>query len=222
MIAFPAAMTTSASKPLIGILSPGFTMMRLPLATTAMYSFTTLVREIVILNVLAVVHERHDGHALRHRGNAAHVVAIVVRHDHIVDLLNTGGLAGFHDAVRIAAVTLGSRNTGVDKHTLSGGRNQQRCLGSFNIDDIHVERLGRCQGRDHQENDCRSSYESHRPDLSMWSAGRSKASGALPRPASDHRAGVWGGAAFAPLLTRWPAGARMAIQRPRFQKRRSS
>ena len=92
---------------------------------------------IVQLNVRAVVHEGYDGHALRQRGNAAHVVAIVVRHHHIIDLLDAEGLAGFHDAVRLAAAA------SVDNHTLSGGRNQQERLPSFNIDDIHVERLGR-------------------------------------------------------------------------------
>ena len=36
VMAFPAAITTSASKPLMGILSPAFTTICLPLATTAM------------------------------------------------------------------------------------------------------------------------------------------------------------------------------------------
>ena len=98
-----------------------------------------LDREIVQLHIFAVVHESYDGNLRRQRRDSAHVVAIVVRHHHIVDLLHTDGLAGFKDAGRIAV----ARDTGVDNHSLARGRNKQRRLRPFQIDDIHVERLGR-------------------------------------------------------------------------------
>ena len=56
---------------------------------------------------------------------------------YVIDLLNTEGLTGFHDAVHFAAAA------SVDHHALAGGRNQQKRLPAFHIDDIHVERLGR-------------------------------------------------------------------------------
>jgi len=115
-MAFPAAITTNASKPLDRNPVAGLHGEALGLGREGHVRVHILeISGIVQLDVRAVVHEGHDGHALRQHRNAPHVVAIVVRHHHIIDLPDAQGLTGFHDAVRLTAAA------GVDNHTLSGG-----------------------------------------------------------------------------------------------------
>src|SRR4029077_17775664 len=88
---------------------------------------------------------------------SAEMIAMPVRHDEMIDLLNPGVFYSVHDA---AGVTYsGSSISGVDEQRLMRGRYKQNGVPTLNIDDVDIQRLG-ClrQGKGGSENAGKNRY----------------------------------------------------------------
>ena len=94
----------------------------------------------VVFDAGAVVEEIRHRQALQQVGDAAHVVLVEVGDEQRVDFLDAGGFGGGGDAIGVAPAIAGV--SGVDQQRLAGGRDDQRGLASFDIDEINVQRLG--------------------------------------------------------------------------------
>ena len=66
-----------------------------------------------------MVDEGPGRHTFSERGNAAHMVAIVMRDSHVVDLFDTRGLADFHDASAVVARPTSISNVSPEGETSS-------------------------------------------------------------------------------------------------------
>ena len=100
----------------------------------------------------AVIDEGADREQLRQLGHAADVVAVEVGDEQVVDPRHTGELRDLEDALWIARPggvaglgikPAGARKPGVDEQRLPGGRNEQRGLAPFDVDEVDVEGPGR-------------------------------------------------------------------------------
>ncbi len=88
-------------------------------------------------------HDRHLGCKLRY---ATHMIEMIVGHQQVINLLDTGRFRRRTDAVRIATVK--TPPPGVHQHGLPRRRHDQRGLATFRIHEIHVEGLGCRKQRD--------------------------------------------------------------------------
>ena len=90
-----------------------------------------------VLVIGAVVHEVHDRELFGELGHSAHVVGVVVGDHQVIDLLHARGLGRRGDAIGIAVVV--PRPAGIDQHGFTGGRDQQRGLASFDVDEVDFQ-----------------------------------------------------------------------------------
>ena len=144
VIACPADMITSISTPFSGILSPGFRIFRLP----GQFDVRLVRRSHVgpgNFDRVAVIHVHLDRDQLRERGHGADVVAVEVRGQQVVDLLEAGLLGGGEDALGVAIV--GGAVGGVHQQGLAARRDDQRGGAAFGVDPVDFEVLGGAQGQ---------------------------------------------------------------------------
>ncbi len=98
-------------------------------------------------------HRKH----LKQIFDSAGVILVIMRDKQDVDALGVGQFGRVGDAVGVAAAI--ARVASVDQHGLTGGRDHQRCLASFGIDEENFKIL-RCLGGDGEEE-----YEEECPHL---------------------------------------------------------
>jgi hypothetical protein len=92
-----------------------------------------------------MIHVVQNGHELGEFQIPADVVAVIVRDQQVVDLLDAGGAYRLHDPLRIAR----ARIAGVHQHRLPARRGDERRLAALDVDEIDVQRLlrGPCNRR---------------------------------------------------------------------------
>ena len=113
----------------MAILSPGFADGVLGLGVKRRVRVLEKgVRKFARLDVGAVIDELADRNLGRQFGQAAEVIAVPVRDDQMVDLLEPGVFDRIHDAARIAN-RRGAGIAGIDEQRLAGRRDEQawRC-----------------------------------------------------------------------------------------------
>src|ERR1035438_9080649 len=93
-----------------------------------------------VLHVGAVIDESADLHAVSQLGDAAHVIAMVVGDENIVELFDFGGFGGLDNAVGVTTVE--TAPACVDQQGVAGGSDDERGLAALHIDKIDFERLG--------------------------------------------------------------------------------
>ena len=86
-----------------------------------------------------VVEESSHRQPLQQVRNAAHMILVEMRDQQRVDFFDAGCFRRRRDANGVASAV--ARITGVDEQGLTGGRNHQRGLASFDIDEVNIERL---------------------------------------------------------------------------------
>ena len=121
-----------------------------------------------VLHIGAVIDEGADFDAIRELGHAAHVIAMVMSDENVVELFDFGRLGGLHNAVRIAAVK--AAPSGVDQQRVAGGSNDERGLSAFHIDKIDLQgfggegqskRAGQGESKQQYENEDRTEHCPH-------------------------------------------------------------
>lgn len=108
-------------------------------------------RALALVDGGPVVDEAPDGQPLRELVGAAHVVAVEVGDDQVVDRCRASGRRGGGDAVGVAPVE--ARPARVDEHRLARRGDEERRLAPLDVDDVDVQRvvrpvLGRGDGRE--------------------------------------------------------------------------
>ena len=98
-------------------------------------------RALALVDGGPVVDERPDRQPLRELMGAAHVVAVEVGDDQVVDRVGTGIRGGRGDAVGIAPVE--ARPPGVEEHRLAGRGDEERRLAPLHVDDVDLQRVVR-------------------------------------------------------------------------------
>ena len=82
-----------------------------------------------------------DRDLLGELGEPAEVIAVPVRDDQVVDLRQARIVDGFHDAAGIARRGDGAGVARVHQHRLTGGRDEERGIAAFHVDDIDRQRF---------------------------------------------------------------------------------
>ena len=122
---------------------------RSPGATTQMRAAAAQVRVepeggqavLALVDGGPVVDEVADRQPLGELQRAAHVVAVEVGHDQVVDPRHPGIGRRRRDAVGVAAIEAGP--AGVDEHRFARRRHEERRLASLHVDHVDVERVVR-------------------------------------------------------------------------------
>ena len=86
------------------------------------------------LTVRTVVDKRSHRNPRRQLGNSAAVIDMEMGNQHVVDLADPGFLRRRNDPIRISAVIV--RPARVDQKRLICGRNKQRRLSAFDVDEV--------------------------------------------------------------------------------------
>src|SRR5579862_42829 len=92
-----------------------------------------------VLQIGPVIDEGSDLDTSDQLRNATNVVAMIVRDQDIVDLLDAGVVGGRHNAIRIAAFII--RPARIDQERLSGWTHNQSRLPTLYIDEIDLQGL---------------------------------------------------------------------------------
>ena len=85
-----------------------------------------------------VIDEGPDRNPLRQLLQSADVIDVVVRRDQVVDLRDAGVGDRQHEPIGVASAGV----AGVNERRLPGGRDEQRRLPPFGVDDVDLQRLG--------------------------------------------------------------------------------
>jgi hypothetical protein len=119
-----------------------------------------------ILLVGAVVHERADLDAGSKLGGSAHVIAVIVSNDHVIELVETFSFRGREDTIGISPVE--SRPSRIDQHGLTARIHEQCRLAALHVNEIDVQGLRRLGcGRD--GNECTQSQRHDKDDVTrIW------------------------------------------------------
>ena len=121
------------------ILSPGFATVCLALADELRIGLLQkVVGGLAGLDVGAMVDEFADGDLRGELGQAAEVIAVPVRDDQMIDLGEAGVMDGIHDAAGIANGA-GRDVARIHEQRLAGGRDEERGVAAFDVDDVDVE-----------------------------------------------------------------------------------
>ena len=91
-----------------------------------------------------MIDELFDGNLRSQFGQAAEVIAMPVRDDQMIDLLEAGVFHGRHDS-RGVSRRLRAGIAGVDEQRFARRRNEERRIAALHIDDIDVECLRRAE-----------------------------------------------------------------------------
>src|SRR5216684_6819739 len=92
-----------------------------------------------------MIDERSNLYLTSKLGNPAHVIAMKMGNQHIIDPVDARSFSRAHDATSISPIE--PRPTGIDKNCLPQGANDQCGLPTFHIDEKDLKRLrfrGRC------------------------------------------------------------------------------
>jgi hypothetical protein len=86
-----------------------------------------------------MIYKGADLHAVGELRHSADVVAVVMRDQNVIELLETGSLGSGHDSLGVPAIE--ARPSGIDQQRLPGRTNYKRRLSSLNVDRVNLERL---------------------------------------------------------------------------------
>ena len=103
----------------------------------------------------AMIDKMANGNAMREFRRVPDVVSVKVRDHHVIEDAHIRRLQHRHDAVRVARDAwsvrlrgrhaLIARKSRVHQHRLSRGRNEQRGLPAFRVQEINIQRLFLCR-----------------------------------------------------------------------------
>lgn len=121
--------------------------------------------DLAVLHIGAVIDKGGDFHAVGQLRRAAHMIAMIVGDEDIVEPLEFGQLGGFCNAVGIA--TIESAPASIDEERLTRRTDDERGLAAFDVDEKDLQHLGGVEGRGKAQRDQENS-EAKQLGVHFW------------------------------------------------------
>src|SRR5262249_61524587 len=99
-----------------------------------------LIGSFIRRNIRSMIDEFLDRDARGKLGHSTEMVAVPVRRNQVIDLLDAGIFHRRHDPAGVARCC-STAVAGVDEHGLTGWTDEKCRVTAFNVDDINLERL---------------------------------------------------------------------------------